>query len=147
MTPTQSPLSDRSEVGVPAAAFIQNGVYQLATISVNDYGYQQSSRMALHYLQAALLTLESKRAIDQLMSMEIALLQVLAQTLAEEYRRLDQFCTDCTLLRVKKTVGVVEWAAKCAVRMIGAGYLSTTGHHLAHKLRTFHSRTAALLLE
>lgn len=129
------------------ASFIAEGTHRLATISTNDYGFQMSARMAQTYLVRAVCVLESKRSFDRVMINEISTLKAAAGAIAREYAQLEKFCADCERFNHRETKDMIEWISKWVVRAISRGYLGTAGHHLAHKIRTFHSRVCAILME
>lgn len=140
--PLQTPEGD-DEI----ASFITEGTHRLATISTNDYGFQLSARMAQTYLKRAIYLLGSRRSFDQVLLNEISALQAAAGAIAHEYAQLEKFCTDCERFSHHETKNVIEWISKSVVRVISRGYLGTASHHLAHKIRTFHSRACSILLE
>lgn len=129
------------------ASFITEGTHRLATISTNDYGFQLSARMAQTYLKRAVYVLESKRSFDRGILNEIGTLKAAAGTIADEYAQLEKFCMDCELFNHLKTKNVIEWISKWGVRAISRGYLGTASHHLAYKIRAFHSMTCSILME
>ena len=129
------------------ASFITEGTHRLATISMNDYGFQLSARMAQTYLKRALSVLESKQSFDRALINEISALKAAAATIARDYAQLEKFCTDCERFNHQETKDVIEWVSKWMVRAISRGYLGTASHHLAYKIRTFHSRVCSVLVE
>jgi hypothetical protein len=129
------------------ASFITEGTHRLATISTNDYGFLLSARMAQTYLERAIYVLESKRSFDRVILNKIGMLKAAAGAIADEYAQLEKFCGDCERFNHLETKNVLEWISKWVVRAISRGYLGTASHHLAHKIRTFHSRVCSLLLE
>jgi hypothetical protein len=129
------------------ASFITEGTHRLATISTNDYGFLLSARMAQTYLQRAVHVLESKRLFDRASINEVSTLKTAAAAIAREYAQLEKFCTDCERFNHLETKDVIEWISKSVVRAISRAYLGTSSHHLAHKIRTFHSTVCAILME
>jgi hypothetical protein len=129
------------------AYFIVEGAHRLALISMNDYGFLLSARMAQTYLDRALHVLESKRGFDRAFLTEIGLLKAAAKAIAREYAQFETFCTDCERFDRLETKNWIEWMSKWAVRAISRGYRGTVSHHLAHKIRTFHSRVCSILTE
>lgn len=125
--------------------FIVEGAHRLATISLNDYGFLMSARMAQTYLDRATQVLESTRGFDHAFFTEVSLLQTAAAKIAHEYELFEVFCTDCERFDRLETSNWIEWLSKCAVRAISRGYRGTASHHLAYKIRTFHSRVCSLL--
>lgn len=128
-------------------SFIAEGTHRLAAISMNDYGFHSSARMAQTYLERALYVLESKRSFDTGVMNEIGTLRAVAATIAGEYAQLERFCTDCERFNHLKTKGPIEWISKRVVGAISREYLGTASHRLAHKIRTFHSSTCSILME
>ena len=129
------------------STFITEGMHRLATISTNDYGFLLSARMAQTYLQRAMHLLESKHAFNNVMRREITALKTMASTIAHDYAEFETFCADCERFNHKETKNPVEWLSKWAVRAISCNYLGTAGHHLAHKIRSFHARVCSVLTE
>jgi NifB/MoaA-like Fe-S oxidoreductase len=129
------------------AAFIAEGTHRLATISTNDYGYLLSARMAQTYLERAVSVLESKQSFDRVILHKISGLKVTAQAIAREYAQLEKFCSDCDRFNRVETKDMLEWVSKWVVRAISRSYLGTASHHLAHKIRTFHSGVSSILIE
>lgn len=129
------------------ASFIAEGTHRLAAISVNDYGFHSSARMAQTYLERALYVLESKRSFDRMVMNEIGMLRAVAATIAGEYAQLERFCTDCERFNHQQTKGLIEWISKWVVGAISRAYLRTASHHLAHKIRAFHSSACSILIE
>jgi len=125
--------------------FIIEGTHRLATISLNDYGFVLSARMAQSYLDRAAQVLASKRGFDEAFFAEVRRLKALAQAIAGEYAQLEKFCTECERFERLQTRSWTEWVSKLAVRAISASYRGTVSHHLAHKIRTFHSRVSSVL--
>lgn len=135
------------EVSDEIASFITEGMHCLATISTNDYGFLLSARMAQTYLLRATRVLEAKRSFDKTMLHEISTLKTTAGEIALQYAQFETFCTECERFRHLQTKDRIEWLSKCAVRVISGGYLGTVSQHLAHKIRTFHSRVCSILME
>ena len=127
--------------------FIIEGAHRLATISLNDYGFLLSARMAQTYLGRAAQVLEAKRGFDRAFLAEVGRLKAAATALALEYAQLEKFCTDCERFERLQTGNWIEWLSKLAVRAISASYRGTVGHLLAHKIRTFHSRLSSVLTD
>ena len=75
--------------------FIIEGTHRLATISINDYGFLLSARMAQTYLDRATQILGSIRKFDSALHTEINLLKVTAKAIAHEYAQFETFCRDC----------------------------------------------------
>ena len=125
--------------------FITEGAHRLATISMNDYGFLMSARMAQTYLDRAGHFLESKQGFDHAFFTEVSLLKTSATKIAREYAQFETFCTDCERFDRLETKDWIEWVSKCAVRTISRGYRGTVSHHLAYKIRTFHSRLSSVL--
>lgn len=140
--PVQAP-----ETSEDIAFFITEGTHRLATISMNDYGFLLSARMAQTYLDRARLVLESRRGFDHAFLTEVRLLKTAASAIAREYAQFEAFCSDCERFDRLETRNWIEWVSKCAVRAISRGYRGTVSHHLAYKIRTFHSRISAILTE
>lgn len=139
-TPLQ-PLENSDEINF----FITEGAHRLATISMNDYGFLMSARMAQTYLDRAAQVLESTRGFDHAFFTEVSLLKAAATKIAREYAQFEVFCTDCERFERLETNNWTEWVSKCAVRAISRGYRGTVSHHLAYKIRTFHSRVCSVL--
>lgn len=133
------------ELSDEITAFIIEGTHRLATISMNDYGFLQSSRMAQTYLDRAMRLLESKRGFDRAFINEVSLLKAAAQSIAVEYAQFENFCNDCERFKQLKTSNWRERLSKLAVRAIARSHSATVSHHLAHKIRTFHSRVCSIL--
>lgn len=129
------------------ASFVTEGIYRIAIISTNEYGFQLSTQMAQTYLQRALILLESKQSFDRASINEVSTLKILAGRLVEEYAQLEKFCTDCDRFNNLQTKDIVEWFSKWVVRAISRGHLLTTSHHLAYKIRAFHSSACSVLVE
>lgn len=127
--------------------FIIEGTHRLATISVNDYGFLLSARMAQTYLDRAMHFLELKRGFDRAFLTEVSRLKTVAREIAHEYAQFESFCSDCERFDRMETKNWIEWISKWAVRAISRGYRGTVSHHLAHKIRTFHSRLCSILTE
>jgi hypothetical protein len=127
--------------------FIIEGTHRLAIISINDYGFLLSARMAQTYLRRALPVLESKRGFDRAFFNEVSLLKTTAQAMAREYTQFEAFCSDCERFDRLETKGWIEWISKWVVRAIARRYRVTVSHHLAYKIRTFHSRLCSVLTE
>jgi DNA repair ATPase RecN len=139
--------SDRQAPEIPAeiVAFITEGTHRLATISLNDYGFLLSSRMAQTYLDQAMHLLESRRGFDQAFRNEVRLLKAAAQSIASEYAQFEKFCNDCERFKRLETRNWRERLSKWAVCAIARSHRGTVSHHLAHKIRTFHSRICSIL--
>ena len=127
--------------------FIIEGTHRLATISMNDYGFLLSARMAQTYLDRAAHVLESKRGFDRAFFNEISLLKAATTAIAHEYAQFETFCTDCERFDRLETKGWIELVSKWAVRAISRGYRGTVSHLLAYKIRSFHSRVCSILIE
>jgi len=127
--------------------FILEGTHRLASISMNDYGFLLSARMARTYLDRASHVLELKRGFDRAFFTEVRLLKAAGTAIAREYAQFEVFCTDCERFDRLETKNWIEWVSKWAVRAISRGYLGTVSHHLAYKIRTFHSRVCSILTE
>ena len=127
--------------------FITEGAHRLATISMNDYGFLLSARMAQTYLGRAARVLESKRGFDRAFFTEVRLLKASASAINCEYAQFEKFCTDCERFERQETKNWIEWLSKLAVRAVSRSYRATVSHHLAHKIRTFHSRVCSVLTE
>jgi hypothetical protein len=140
--PVQAP-----ETSEDIAFFITEGTHRLATISMNDYGFLLSARMAQTYLDRARLVLESRRGFDREFLAEVRLLKTAVSAIAREYAQFEAFCSDCERFDRLETRNWIEWLSKCAVRAISRGYRGTVSHHLAYKIRTFHSRICSILTE
>jgi hypothetical protein len=125
--------------------FITEGMHRLATISTNDYGFLLSARMAQTYLHRAMLILDTQPPKNQIMRREISALKLVADAMVNEYAQFETFCSDCDRFKQREPKNLIEWCSKCAVLAISSAYLGTVGHHLAHKIRTFHARACSLL--
>ncbi len=134
------------EISDEITFFIIEGTHRLAAISINDYGFLQSARMAQTYLVRALQVLESKRGFDRAFFNEVSLLKAAAGKIAREYAQFEAFCTHCERFDHLETNNWIEWISKCAVRAKSRGHRATVSHHLAHKIRTFHSRVCSILM-
>lgn len=132
---------------VEIATFIIEGTHRLATISMNDYGFQLSARMAQTYLQRALHILESKQSFDRCLTDEIGTLKTVAGAITCEYAQFEKFCIDCERFNHQETKDAIEWVSKWIVRAISRSYLGTVSHHLAHKICAFHSRVCSVLVD
>lgn len=137
------PLENSAEITL----FITEGAHRLATISMNDYGFLLSARMAQTYLDRAIHVLDSRRGLDRAFVTELNLLKAAAQAIAREYAQFEKFCTDCERFDRMETKSWTELLSKWAVRAVSRGYRGTVSHHLAHKIRTFHSRVCSILTE
>ena len=126
-------------------SFIIDGAHRLATISMNDYGFLLSAKLAQTYLQRAALMLESTRGFDKAFFTEVGLLKVSVTAIGREYAQFETFCTDCDRFDQLITKDWIEWISKCAVRTVSRGYRARASHHLAYKIRTFHSRVCSVL--
>ncbi len=135
------------ETSEDIAFFITEGTHRLATISMNDYGFLLSARMAQTYLDRAMRVLESRHGFDHAFLTEVRLLKIAASAIAREYAQFEAFCSDCERFDRLETHHWTEWVSKCAVRAISRGYRGTVSHHLAYKIRTFHSRISSILTE
>lgn len=129
------------------ASFITEETHRLATISINDYGFQLSAKMAQTYLLRAIYVLESKQTLDRAILKEISTLKAAASTISSEYTQLEKFSTDCERFNHLATKNLIEWSSKQVVRVISTGHLGTASYHLAHKIRTFHSKVCSILIE
>ena len=127
------------------AFFIVEGTHRIATISMNDYGFLLSARMAQTYLGRAGRVLENKRGFDREFFTEVGTLKTTAASIGSEYAQFETFCTDCDQFDRLETRSWREWLSKCAVRAISRSYRGTVSHHLAYKIRLFHSRLSAVL--
>ena len=74
--------------------FIIEGTHRLATISINDYGFLLSARMAQSYLARAMRLLESIRGFDRAFLNELSSLKASAGEISREYAQFETFCTD-----------------------------------------------------
>lgn len=128
------------------ASFISEGTHRLAVISMNDYGLHSSARMAQVYLERALYLLDSKQSFDRRAMHEISQLKAAAAAIAAEYAQLESFCTDCERFKDLPTKGPIEYISKWIVRAISREYLGAVSHHLAHKIRDFHSNACSILI-
>lgn len=129
------------------AFFIVEGTHRIATISMNDYGFLLSARMAQTYLGRAKQVLENKRGFDREFFTEIRALKTTAASIGREYAQFETFCADCDRFDRMQTRNWREWLSKCAVRAISRSYRGTVSHHLAYKIRLFHSRLCSILTE
>lgn len=127
--------------------FILEGTHRLATISINDYGFLLSARMAQTYLDRATQILDSIRRFDNALHTEISLLKVAAKAIAHEYAQFETFCQERERFDHLETKNWIEWTSKCVVRAISKGYCETVSHLLAYKIRSFHSRVCSILTE
>lgn len=127
--------------------FIAEGTHRLATISMNDYGFLLSARMAQTYLGRAGQVLESRQGFDREFFNEVSALKNTVASIDREYAQFEKFCIDCERFDRIKTASWREWVSKCAVRAISRGYRGTVSHHLAYKIRLFHSRLCAVLTQ
>ena len=127
------------------AFFIVEGTHRLATISMNDYGFLLSARMAQTYLGRASQVLDTKRGFDREFFTEVIILKTTAVSMRCEYAQFEIFCVDCDRFDRLETRNWREWLSKCAVCAISRGYRGTVSHHLAYKIRLFHSRLSAVL--
>jgi hypothetical protein len=137
----------RSENNPEVAFFIVEGTYRLATISSNDYGFQLSARLALTYLDKAVIMLALKSTMDCAILDEIRKLKAEAAQLTEKYAALEKFCVDYQCFKQLKTHGLIEWGSKLAVQAIARGYLGDISHQLAYKIRIFHAIACSVLVE
>ena len=129
------------------ASFILEGTHRLAVISMNDYGFLLSARMAQTYLERALHVLEAKKGFDRAFLTEVRLLKAAAGAIAREYAQFEKFCCDSERFDHLQTRNWREWLSKWMVRAVSRGYRGTVSHHLAYKIRTFHSRVCSILVE
>ena len=129
------------------AFFIIEGTHRIATISMNDYGFLLSARMAQTYLGRAEQVLDNKRGFDREFFTEVSALKTTAASMGCEYAQFETFCADSDRFDRMETQNWREWLSKCAVRAISRGYRGTVSHHLAYKIRLFHSRLSAVLTE
>ena len=127
--------------------FIIEGTHRLAAISLNDYGFLVSARMARTYIDRAARVIELKRGFDRAFFNEVSQLKSTAQAIGRDYAQFERFCTDCEKFDRLKTENWREWVSKCAVRAWSRGYRGTVSHLLAHKIRSFHSRLCSVLTE
>ncbi len=127
------------------AFFIAEGTHRIATISMNDYGFLLSARMAQTYLSRAKQVLDNKRGFDREFFTEIRTLKTTAASIGREYAQFETFCADCDRFDRMQTRNWREWLSKCAVRAISRSYRGTVSHHLAYKIRLFHSRLCSIL--
>lgn len=128
-------------------SFIIEGTHRLATISINDYGFLLSAKMAQTYLDRATQILDSIRKFDSALRTEISLLKATAKAIGHEYAQFETFCCDCERFDHLETKNWIEWTSKWAVRAISKGYCETVSQHLAYKIRAFHSRVSSILTE
>lgn len=129
------------------AFFIVEGTHRIATISMNDYGFVQSARMAQTYLGRAGQVLDRRRGFDKEFFTEIGTLKSLVLSISRDYAQFEMFCAECERFDRLATRNWREWLSKCAVRAISRGYRGRMGHHLAYKIRLLHSRLSAALTE
>jgi len=127
--------------------FIVEGTHRLATISINDYGFLQSAKMAQTYLDRAIQILDLKRSRDRAFLSEIGALKSTAKEILQEYAQFETFCGECERFEQLVTHNWIEWLSKWLVRAKSRGYLETVGHLLAYKIRAFHSRVCSLLTD
>lgn len=127
--------------------FITEGAHRLAMISLNDYGFLLSAKMAQTYLVRAVFFLDSKRGFDRAFLTEVSSLKAIAKKIANDYAQFEAFCADCERFEHQETKNWMEWISKWAVRVISRGHRGTVSHHLAYKIRTFHSRVSSVLME
>ena len=128
-------------------AFIVEGTYRLATISMNEYGFLLSAKLAQSYLCRAMHVLELKRGFDRAFFSEASFLKSSAGSIASEYAPFEIFCTDSERFDHLETKNLIGWVSKCAVRAISRSYRVQASHHLAYKIRAFHSRLSSLLTD
>jgi hypothetical protein len=128
-------------------AFIVEGTHRLAVISINDYGYLLSTRMALTYLDRANHMLDSKPSFDRVFIAEANRLRSVSKVITHDYAQFETFCRDCDRFHHLETKNWIEWMSKIAVRAISSGYCGSVGHHLAYRICRFHSRLCSLLTE
>ena len=127
--------------------FIIEGTHRLAAISLNDYGFLVSARMAQTYMDRAAQVLESKRGFDRAFYNEVGQLRTAAQAIGRDYAQFETFCTDCEQFDRLRTKNWQEWVSKCAVRAWSRSYRGTVSHLLAYKIRSFHSRLCSVLTQ
>jgi hypothetical protein len=144
MSAMQQQLPETSD---EITVFIIEGTHRLAIISINDYGYLLSTRMALTYLVRATEVLESKPSFDRVFITEANVLKAMASAIARDYAQFETFCRDCERFDHLETKNWIEWISKFAVRTISKGYCGRVGHHLAYRICRFHSRVSSLLTE
>ena len=125
--------------------FIIEGTHRLAAISVNDYGFLQSARMAQTYLVRAVRVLDSIRGFDRAFFNEVSRLNASAADISREYAQLEAFCTECDRFDQLQTRSWIERVSKLAVRALSGARRATIGQHLAYKIRGFHSRLCSVL--
>jgi len=142
----QRPLPESENLD-EITGFIVEGTHRLATISLNDYGYLLSARMAQTYLARAALILDARRNSDRKFQAEIMQLKAMAPAIAREYAQFETFCQERERFDHQVTKNWIEWISKWTVRAISSSYCGTVSHLLAYKIRTFHSRVCALLTE
>lgn len=135
------------ETSEDIAFFIVEGTHQLATISLNDYGFLQSAQMAQTYLGRAGQVIDNKRGFDREFFNEVSALKNIAASIGCEYAQLETFCTDCERFDCMQTANWREWVCKCAVRAFARSHRATVSHHLAYKIRVFHSRLCSVLTQ
>ena len=116
-------------------SFIIDGTHRLATISMNDYGFLLSAKLAQTYLLRAAHMLELTRGFDKAFFTEVGLLKVSVTAIGHEYAQFETFCTDCERFDQLETKDWIEWVSKCAVRTVSRGYRARVSHHLAYKIR------------
>ena len=129
------------------AFFTVEGTHRIAIISLNDYGFLLSAQMAQTYLERAEHVLDRKRGFDRAFFNEVSTLRTSAASMGCEYAQFETFCTDCDRFGRMETRNWQEWLSKSAVRAISHGYRARVSHHLAYKIRLFHSRLSAFLIE
>lgn len=139
--------TQRPEIPDEINVFIVEGTHRLAMISINDYGFLQSAKMAQTYLDRAIQVLDLKRNRDRAFMTEVGTLKTVAKKIIQEYAQFEKFCGDCERFDRLVTHNWIEWISKWAVRANSRGYLETVGHLLAYKIRTFHTRVSSLLTE
>ena len=137
----------RPEIPDEITVFIVEGTHRLATITINDYGFLQSARMAQTYLERAIQILDLNRNRDRAFMTEVGTLKTVASNITQEYAQFEKFCGDCERFDRLVTHDWIEWISKWVVRAKSRGYLETVGQLLAYKIRTFHSRVCSLLTE
>ncbi|MEO5658517.1 MAG: hypothetical protein ABIQ90_01795 [Polaromonas sp.] len=142
MPPQAQPPENSDEISL----FITEGAHRLAAISLNDYGFLLSARMAQTYLVRALHVLDTKRGFDWAFFNEVKLLKAAGLSITLEYAQFEMFCTDCERFDRQETKNWIEWLSKWAVRAKARAYRATVSHHLAYKIRTFHSRVCSILM-
>ena len=91
--------------------FIAEGTHRLATISMNDYGFLLSARMAQTYLGRAGQVLESRQGFDREFFNEVSALKNTVASIDSEYAKFENFCIDCERFERIKTA---SWRTRFA---------------------------------